>query len=183
VLSAQALHLSPDLLNGAAPVRFGLHWDSGGIRRSDFPIREVIGEIQDVAIAEMFSPSVLARVADQEVKQRRPGETMSLADLFTWTNAAIFDDLGNARIAPLHADLQRRFADLEMEIAFVPSAGMDQLGLPREVQALARYSLRQLRPRLDTAYRQATDVATKAHIDDLRSRIDGALSPKTNRSL
>jgi hypothetical protein len=183
VFSSRAFRYSPQLLNDAAPVRFGLHWNSTNVRRGDFPIREVVGEIQDSAIAEMFSPSALARIADQSVKQRTPGETMSLADLYAWSNAAIFDDLGQPAIAPMHRDLQRRFADLEMEIAFLPANGMDQLGLPREVQALARYNLRQLRPKLDAAYRQATDVGTRAHIDDLRSRIDGALQPKTNRGI
>ena len=42
-----------------------------------------------------------------------PAQTMDLADLFTWTNDAIFDDLGARTIAPAHRDLQRRFADLE----------------------------------------------------------------------
>ncbi len=106
---------------------------------------------------------------------------MSLADLFSWMNAAVFDDLGQPRIAPLHADLQRRFADLEIQIALLPSGNLDQLALPREVQALARYNLRQLQPKLEGAYRAATDVATRAHVDDLRSRIDGALGAKTNR--
>ncbi len=116
VFSSRAFAYSP-LLNGVAPIRFGLHWDSGGLHRSDFPVREVIGEIQDAAITEMFAPPALARIGDQEFKQQHPGETMSLADLFSWMNAAVFDDLGQPRIAPVHADLQRRFADLEIEIA------------------------------------------------------------------
>jgi hypothetical protein len=182
VFSSQAFVYPPGLLNMVAPDRFGLHWNSGGIRRADFPVREVVGEIQDAAIAQMFAPAALARIGDQAIKGR-PGETMSLADLFAWTNAAIYDDLGQPTIAPLHRDLQRRFADLQMQIAFLPSPAMDQLGLPREVQALARYSLRGLKPKLDTAYARATDVATKAHIDDLRSRIAGALSPNANRSI
>jgi hypothetical protein len=181
VFSSRAFAYSPELLNGVAPIRFGQHWDSGGIHRSDFPVREVIGEIQDSAITEMFSPSALARIGDQELKQRQPGETMSLADLFAWMNGAVFDDLGQTRIAPVHADLQRRFADLEIQIALLPSANLDQLSLPREVQQLARYNLRELRPKLDGAYRAATDVTTRAHLDDLRSRIDGALQAKTNR--
>ena len=41
-----------------------------------------------------------------------------------------------------HRDLQRRFADLELQIAFLSSGSMDQLGVPRELQALARYELR-----------------------------------------
>jgi hypothetical protein len=181
VFSSHAFAYSPELLNGVAPLRFGLHWDSGGLRRADFPIREVVGQIQDAAIAEMFAPAALARIADQELKQRKPGETMSLADLFSWMNAAIFDDLGQPRIAPLHADLQRRFADLEIQIALLPSQNLDQLSLPRSVQALARYNLRLLQTKLASAQHTATDVATRAHIDDLRSRIGGALEAKTTR--
>lgn len=183
VFSSHAFAYSPDLLNGVAPVRFGPHWDSGGLHRADFPIREVVGEIQDAAIAQMFAPAALARIGDQEVKERKPGETMSLADLFSWMNAAVFDDLGQPRIAPLHADLQRRFADLEIEIALLPSQNLDQLSLPREVQELARYSLRRLEPKVDAAERAASDVATRAHLEDLQSRIDGALHARPNQPL
>ena len=85
-----------------------------GVRRSDFPIREVIAELQDDAIAELFSPVNLARVGDQELKVRKPGDTMTLADLFAWTNAAIFDDLGprlDRSAAPRAAAPLRRLAD------------------------------------------------------------------------
>ena len=60
---------------------------------------------------------------------------------------------------------------------------MDQLGVPREIQALARYELKGIRGRLDGAYRAATDVATRAHLDDLRSRIDTGLHPSAMRPL
>lgn len=182
IFSSHAFSYSPVLLNDAAPGRFGIHWDSGAQGRPDFPIREVVGEIQDDVIASMFNPSVLSRLADQSLKTR-PGQTMSLADLFGWTNAAIFDDLGKPTIAPLHRDLQRRFTDLEVEIAFLPSTTMDQLALPREIQALARYDLRRLAARLPAAVGAATDTATKAHLDDLRTRLAGALDPHTNRSI
>lgn len=183
VFSSQAFRYPAALLNDVPPDQFDDGFGGSRIRRTDFPMGEVAGEIQDAAIAEIFAPINLSRIADQELKEGRSGETMSLADLFNWTNAAIFDDLNQPTIPPLHADLQRRFADLEMEIAFLPASTMDQLDLPREVQALARYNLRKLRARLDVAYAHATDVATKAHLDDLRSRIAGALSPNANRAL
>jgi hypothetical protein len=108
---------------------------------------------------------------------------MTLADLFSWTNAAVFDDLGSARIAPTHRELQRRFADLEMEIALLPSFVLDSLDLPRETQALARQSLGEVAVRLNAAVAAARDPATRAHLEDLSSRIRGALNPQTSRPL
>jgi hypothetical protein len=183
VLSSHALKYPPELLNEVAPIRYGADWSTGGIRRTDFPIREVMAQLQDAAISELFNPASISRIANESLKEAHPGQTMSLSDLFEWTNTAIFDDLGAHTISAPHRDLQRRFADLELQIAFLGSGTMDQLGVPREIQALSRYELRKVRGRLDEAYRAATDVATRAHIDDLRSRIDAGLNPSAMRPL
>jgi hypothetical protein len=183
VFSARAFNYSPALLNELTTTRFGFHWDSGDLRRPDFPLREVVAEIQDDAISMMFSAQNLSRIADQSLKVAHPGDTMTLADLFTWTNAAVFDDLGSPAIAPTHRELQRRFADLETEIALLPSFVLDSLGLPRETQALARHSLVAVAGRLPAAAHAARDPGTQAHLEDLRSRIAGALNPLTARPL
>jgi hypothetical protein len=183
VFAARAFNYSPDLLNELTTTRFGFHWDSGDLRRPDFPLREVVAEIQDDAISTMFSAPNLSRIADQSLKVARPGDTMTLHDLFAWTNGAIFDDLGSGAVAPTHRELQRRFADLEMEIALLPSFVLDSLGLPRETQALSRQSLVAIAARLNTALGAARDPGTRAHLADLRSRIHSALNPQTVRPL
>jgi hypothetical protein len=183
VLSSHALKYPPELLNDVAPIRYGADWSTGGMRRTDFPIREVVAQLQDAAISELFNPASISRIANESMKEAHPGQTMSLSDLFEWTNAAIFDDIGAHTISAPHRDLQRRFTDLELQIAFLSSGSMDQLGVPREIQALSRYELRRVRGRLDTAYRAAADVATRAHLDDLRSRIDTGLHPSATRPL
>jgi hypothetical protein len=183
VLSSHALNYPPAMLNDVAPIRYGADWSTGGLRRTDFPIREIVAQLQDAAITALFNPASISRLANESLKQSRPGQTMNLADLFTWTNAAIFDDLGSPAIAPQHRDLQRRFVDLQLQIAFLPSGQMDQLGVPREIQALARYELREIRGKLDGAYRVAGDISTRAHLDDLRSRIDSGLRPGALRPL
>jgi len=183
VLSSNAFHFSPELLNAAAPTRYGIHWGASGVRRSDFPVREVIAELQDDVISDLFSPVNLARVADQELKVRKPGDTMTLADLFTWTNAAVYDDLGRGSIAAPHRELQRRFADLQMQITQLPAAYADQLNLPRETQALARYNLIRLASRLDQAVAAARDDGTRAHLVDLRVRVNGVLKAQNIRNV
>jgi hypothetical protein len=181
VLSARALQFPPELLNAVPAARFGDPF-SGGVHRTDFPIREVAAEVQDRAIAAMFNPTVIDRIADESLRAK-PGATMNLADLFGWTNAALFDDLGQPRIAPLHRDVQRRFLDLELEIALLPSSTMDQLALPRDLQSIARFELRRLRARLDGAERAATDTETRAHLEDLQSRLDAALQAIVGRPI
>lgn len=183
VLSSRAFRFSPELLNAAAPTRYGIHWGASRIGRADFPVREVIAELQDDVISELFSPVNLARIADQELKVRRPGETMTLADLFGWTNAAIYDDIGRGSIDPAHRELQRRFADLEMQVAALPSVFVDQLSLPRETQSLARYNLMKLDARLDRGVAAAHDEGTRAHLVDLRVRVRGLLHAQNVRSI
>ncbi|GAC1572840.1 MAG: zinc-dependent metalloprotease [Candidatus Elarobacter sp.] len=181
VLSSRAFRFSPELLNAAAPNRYGIHWGANRIGRSDFPIREVIAELQDNVIGEMFSPVNLARIGDQELKVRKSGDTMTLADLFRWTNAAVYDDLGRPSIAPSHRELQRRFTDLQMQIVQLPGAYADQLSLPRETQSLARYNLARLATRLAPAAGAARDEGTRAHLTDLRVRVNGVLHAQNIR--
>jgi hypothetical protein len=183
ILSSRAFDFSPELLNAAAPNRYGIHWGANTIRRSDFPIREVIAELQDNVISELFSPVNLARVGDQELKVRKAGDTMTLADMFAWTNAAVYDDLGRPRIAASHRELQRRFADLQMLIVQLSSAGADQLSLPRETQSLARYNLIKLGKRLDGAVASARDEGTRAHLVDLQVRVNGVLHAQNIRTI
>jgi hypothetical protein len=183
VFASSALQFSPELLNDAEPSRYGLHWDASISTRPDFPIREVVAEVQDAAIDRIFSPANLTRIADNEVKQSKPGETMSLADLFAWSNASIYDDIGRTTIAPTHRELQRRFTDLQMQIVALPAPIADQLDLPRETQEIARYQLRKLAAALDASAHRAHDAATTAHIADLSVRVHGVLSAGNVRAI
>ena len=131
----------------------------------------------------MFSPVNLARVGDEELKVRKAGDTMTLADLFAWTNAAIYDDLGRRSIDAPHRELQRRFTDLQMQIVALPGGIADQLDLPRETQSLARYNLMKLDGRLDRAVAAATDEDTRAHLVDLRVRVRGVLHAQNIRTI
>ena len=62
-----------------------------------------------------------------------------------------------------------------MQIVALPSAFADQLNLPRETQSLARYNLMRLSSRLDRAVAAAGDDGTRAHLVDLRVRVNGVL--------
>ncbi len=182
ILSERALSYSPRILSELEPQRFGFHWDSSTPAREDFPIREFIADIQDQAISALISPVNLARIADEQLKAP-PGATLTLGDLFGLMSGAIYDDLGARAIPPTHRDLQRRYTDLMEQVAVLPSYYMDELGLPREVQALARASLRDLNAKLPRAIAAARDPGTRAHLEELHSRVSGVLSPLMLRAI
>jgi hypothetical protein len=52
--------------------------------RHDVPVVEIVGGLQARALASMFAPLVLQRLADMPTKAA-PNSTMTLADLFAWT--------------------------------------------------------------------------------------------------
>jgi len=182
IFSSHAFIFSPALLNDLGSNRF-LHWDSEPQRRPDFPVTDFVGAIQDQTLTQLFYPDVMMRLADEQLKVNDPHDTMSLADLFGWTQAAIWDDAGAASIAPLHRNLQRRWTSLLAAFALAPSGLVEQLGYPDDSPALARLELSTLAPRLQRALANpALDVPTRAHLADIAHRVNEALTAHTLQS-
>ncbi|MDQ6780429.1 MAG: zinc-dependent metalloprotease, partial [Candidatus Eremiobacteraeota bacterium] len=78
-----AFHFSPALINALGDDRF-LHWGSNpnAFGRLDFPVDEWVQAYQLALLAQMWQPSVLGRLASLETRVQRPGDTMTLADLY-----------------------------------------------------------------------------------------------------
>ena len=186
VLSSHAFSFSPQLLNDLGSTRY-LHWDAANpFRRTDFPYFEVVAQIQDIVVDEMFSVPSFQRIADQSLKSK-PGTTMSLADLFTWTQSAVFDDIagaGRTPITPSHRELQRRYADLLMQIASLPAGVMARLAISHDTQELARYEVADAQSRIArTLTGRIADTATHAHLADLDVRLKRALNATMIRDI
>lgn len=183
VFSSRAFDFSPALLQHLGPDRFH-GWGSQGLNlRPDFPLTAFVGNMQDTIIYTIFSPTNLARINDESLLA--PGKTMSLQDLFEWSRAAVYDDVASgAPIPELHRELQRRFTDLLLEVALLPSLGLDQLQIPYETQSLARYELQQVAAEVHKGLAShGLDVATRAHLGELASRINRGLSAQNVRGI
>ena len=161
----RAWQLSPTMLNRLVYTEYipfaNFGYDPPA--RHDVPIVELIGTLQNRALGYMFSPLVLQRLADLPLKAR-PGETMTLADLFTWTQASVFGDLTNGRpgTTQVHRNLQRRYAHLLGRFITAPP-----MGTPYDAQTLARHELLALSDgdvRRDLA-RKDLDLQTRAHLE------------------
>ncbi|MBD5635754.1 MAG: zinc-dependent metalloprotease, partial [Candidatus Eremiobacteraeota bacterium] len=139
LFSSRALHFSPHLLDDLAPDHY-LHRGVDDVERPDFPIAEVVGAVQDAVMFRLFSPDVMSRLADQQLKVERPDRTMSLDDLFAWMQASVWDDVphGATSIDPLRRSLQQRYTNLLIAFSLAPSFVVQAVGFPSDTAPLAR---------------------------------------------
>ena len=160
--------LGPDYFHG---------WGGTYVARPDFPLLTYANSIQDTVLNQLFSTVTLGRIYDAE--SSTPGtDTLRLADVFEWTRNAAFDGLRDADVmSAAHRELQRHFVDLMIAYQGAPSNVVQNLGAPREAQALARYELGQILGETTRALRSnALDITTRAHLSDLAARANRALT-------
>ena len=183
VFSAHALRFAPSLLADLGPNHY-LHRGVDRIDPPDFPIEEEVAALQDDVMYAMFSPETMSRLANAAYKAAPGVRTMSLDDLFTWTQSAVWGDLGRkpATISAQRRALQRRYTGLLVAYALAPSFVVQSIGYPSDTASLASYELRRLVPTLDAALRSHTlDVSTRAHLEDTRARARHALDASAVR--
>jgi hypothetical protein len=175
VFNDGALDVSPQLLNSMGSTRYN-HWqaDPNDTGRLDFPLEVSITNFQYVVLRRMFQPNVLARLDSMELRTSKPGQTMSLSDLFDWTYQSVYGDLSQGSlnsIDPVHRTLQYRYAELLSHIALRPDPGT-----PTDASALARHQLAQLSTRCSQALnRYNLDEVTQANLEAIRSTANRAL--------
>jgi hypothetical protein len=143
--------------------------------RHDISLSGVAGLFQARTLAYMFSPLVLQRLDDMQLKGKA-GETMSVADLFAWTQTSIYGDVqkGRAPKGPLRRNLQRMYAHLLEKIAVAPWPGT-----PPDAQALARLELTSLSGNVRKALTASgLDLQTRAHYEALQVEVNRALEAR-----
>ena len=175
LLSDRAWQFSPATLNRLTYTEF-IPFSNFGYApppRHDVPVVELVARLQNGVLGYMYSPLVLQRLADLPTKAR-PGATMTLADLFSWTQTALFNDL-NAPGSQIRRNVQRRYARLLGTLVTAPPAGT-----PLDAQALARYELVALDGSVTHALAARNlDLQTRAHLTGIRVDVRRALSAQT----
>jgi hypothetical protein len=184
---------SPDLLNRLAPSRW-LHWGSvPAAVRLDYPIYDNILFLQTIVLSDLLSADRLARIRDAELRAR-PGEVLTLPELFDTLQAGIWSEVmepaDNLTISSLRRGLQRQYLDLLANITLQDVSTLDNatnfldfitaylpLNAPEDATVLARYQLRQLQEKVVRTLRRSDsiDLATKAHLEAVRDRINKVL--------
>jgi hypothetical protein len=192
VFAANAMRLSPRLLNDLAPI----HHDDWGDPRLAPPeqdaITDRIDELQSNILYRLFSVPAMDRILESQSHVPDPGQTMSLDDLFDWTTGSVWDSLHDraaVSIDPFHRMLQRTYTDLLMQMIVLDGPpkrsffGFTFKLPPIQAQERARYELLQIqsgiRSRLASGH--SLDVASRAHLQDMAQRIDAELRAQEQR--
>ena len=179
VFADDAFAYPPALLQNLGADRFA-HWqsDPNASGRLDLPVDEFAEAYQAILLRQMWQPTVLARLDGIQAVATTPSSTMSLADLFDWTDRAVWDDFGSARtvaVPEVHRALQHYYAEMLIGIMLHP-----ERGTPSDATALARHHLTTLQDQLNAALSNGVaDETTQANFEDIRTEVSQALHATT----
>src|SRR6185369_5100078 len=145
---------------------------------SDFTLENRIAGLYNAAFGTLLQPARLARVLDNE--RRTPTDPFTLPELFGHLEATAFSDVkAGAKLSQDRRTLQRLFVARLTKLAVSP-----EKGTPAEASQLAAATLRSLDQKLakalaGTASHPTADAYTRAHLEDLRTRIRRTLEAGT----
>jgi Met-zincin/Domain of unknown function (DUF5117)/Domain of unknown function (DUF5118) len=144
--------------------------------RHDVPVAEIASDFAGQVLTMLYDPLMLERLDDLPLKAK-PGTTMSLTDLFDWTQNSIYGDLSNRQLRSIdrvHRSIQQWYARKLTQIWLAPDPGT-----PYDAQSLARAKLVDLRSHLGTALgRSGLDEITRAHLASLQDVVSRALDAR-----
>jgi len=179
LFSDDAWRFSPAMLNRLTYTEWGsftgAQWAYNPPDRHDMPVVDIVGAWQTQALNTMFQPLVLQRLRDTAVTAK-PGQTMSLTDLFDWAQDSVYSDLRSAKlrsIPVIHRNLQQSYARLLLRLVNAPPDNT-----PYDAQSLARAKLADLNKDIQAAQKRPLDEMTRAHLSDLSHRIAQGLDAR-----
>jgi hypothetical protein len=180
VLSDSAWNYSPSVLNRMVYSEWEpfvtATWAYNPTPRHDFPVAEIAEQFAQDQLTRMFQPLMFERLDDLSLKAQA-GSTMSLTDLFDWTQQALYGDLNNSvlhSIPLIHRSLQQWYARKLAQIWLAPDDGT-----PYDAQSLARAKLISLRQDLKGALTHSSlDELTRAHLESLLDVVSRALDAR-----
>ncbi|MBD2204236.1 zinc-dependent metalloprotease [Calothrix sp. FACHB-1219] len=172
VFAEDAFNFSPELLNKLAPSRW-YHWGSYPlVGRLDYPIHDLVLNLQSAVLVDLLSGDRLSRLKDIELKSPQ-GKALSLPELFNTLQTGIWTEVIKPKgkplmISSLRRGLQREYVNILSDII------LRKEYVPEDARTLAWYKIRQLNEKLAGA--NSDDEYTKAHILETRDRIEKILN-------
>jgi hypothetical protein len=139
-----------------------------------YPMRNRLSSFQRVTLQALFSPSTLDRIANNEYRSTKPGDTLTLATLYRTIGTSIWTEVASgavtAEMDPLRRDLQRAHLDL-----LINTVTNRTPGVPRDAVSLSWEQLRTLRGQIAKALPTAQGEYGKPHLNECLMRIDRVL--------
>lgn len=153
----------------------GGKWAYQPAPRHDVGVAQIVGNAQLATLHALFSPLRLERLDDMSTRYA-DGKTMNLADLFDWTQSAIFGDVasGGRSDGLIRRNLQTSYATLLSQMWIAPAKQA-----PSDAQALARLELQNLAHNATTGAPLAANEVERAHLEALAALAQRALRART----
>jgi hypothetical protein len=195
VFSDKSFQFQPELLRRLAVPRWS-HW---GARPSstDFPLHERILNIQKVALDQLLSGDVLARIQNNALKAEKGEQPLTVAEVFRGVTDGIWCELPNGTPKADKQALASSIVRRNLQRAHVKTLsglvlGQKQNGdalliflfgdagasTPPDARSLARMHLREIGSRISSALTDkqvALDDTTRAHLEECNERITKVL--------
>jgi hypothetical protein len=196
IFNDKSFRFPPELLRRLAVERWD-HWGTWP-GSTDFPLHERILDIQQLALDELLSSSVLRRIQNNALKVDKGEQPLTLAELFRSLTDSIWNDLPtkapkeDGRTVPssvICRNLQREHIKRLSTLVLGRKRNENWMVLfyfgdfdssaPPDARSLSRMHLREISKRIQETLKdkQATvDEATRAHLEECKERIAKVLS-------
>ncbi|MFO0838771.1 MAG: zinc-dependent metalloprotease [Phycisphaerae bacterium] len=173
-----------DVLNNLAVSRWW-DWDTTPPMRLDYPVHDRIAMMQLSVLFEICSPPVMQRIYDAEMKATGANR-YTAAEHITGLRDGIWASLSNAgdgnytdakpMISSISRNLQKEYLNLMLSAAQMPPGA----GMSADLNGMIRFAMRELSERIGKALegKGKLDFATRAHLNECKSRIDRVLDAK-----
>ena len=149
-------------------------WSVFSAPRQDYPLHEMVAQVQAMPLSVLFAPARLARLIDQETIS---DDAFSLAELFATLHRAIWTELERGGPIESHRrQLQQAHVDhlTELVLHKVP-------GAPADAISLAHAELRVLQQECRRASTRIRDQVSRAHLQRLDAEIGQVLTAEIAR--
>ncbi len=181
MLGDKPFSFPPELYNQLAASRW-MHWGTSEVDREDYPVHEVILMWQDRVLGRLLDPLVLERIRDNELKVPADQDALTTAELFERLGNAVMREVTEIQpadytprkpaISSLRRGLQRAY------LARLARLTLEGGTANPDAQALAADQLRSLDAQIEALLAKPElklDAPSRAHLADLRERIDKVL--------
>jgi hypothetical protein len=176
VLAVDAFVLPAALQRRLAPDFLEFSWS--GPTGADAPLGSALTAIRASLLSQLMSDGVAQRLLDSRDKLDRPGDALSLAEVYEGVRLAVWRELdGRNDISAPGRDLQREHVNRIAGILLRPSA------LTRaDARSLMRSNARSLLARIDAAKaRKGLSPESRAHLEDSAQTLRQALQASLQR--
>ena len=195
ILTDKSFNFPQDLLRKLAVQRW-YHWGTAP-DSTDYPLHERILRIQQVALNNVLSPTVLRRIQDNSFKAQNNDKCLELAEVFRTVTDGIWSDLplkpagDDKRTIPssiVRRNLQREHLKKLTSMVLGEKPRNDYYyvffygsptSAPPDARSLARAHLREIGRRIDVTLKDkkaSVDETTRAHLDESKERIAKVLN-------